>query len=92
MVGVLLAVLALAVYGLVMNNRNPQVVGALALVIALDAFLWNGLFVVNPGEAKVLQLFGTTPAAPRFPGCGGGTRCTSERAFQCGSETSKVQG
>jgi regulator of protease activity HflC (stomatin/prohibitin superfamily) len=68
MVGVLLTVLALAVSELVMNNRNPQVVGALALVIVLDAFFWNGLFVVNPGEAKVLQLFGSYAGSVKVPG------------------------
>jgi regulator of protease activity HflC (stomatin/prohibitin superfamily) len=68
MVGVLLPVLALAVYGLVINNRSPQVVGALALVIVFDAFLWNGLLVVNPGEAKVLQLFGSYAGSVKVPG------------------------
>jgi regulator of protease activity HflC (stomatin/prohibitin superfamily) len=68
MVGVLLAVAALGVWGLVTNAQNPRRVGALSLLIALDAFAWAGLFVVNPGEGKVLQLFGSYAGSVKLPG------------------------
>ena len=68
MAGVLLIVLALAVYGIVAYNDDPRLVGTLALVIALTAFGLNGLFVVNPGEGKVLQLFGSYAGTVKIPG------------------------
>jgi regulator of protease activity HflC (stomatin/prohibitin superfamily) len=68
MAGVLLTVLALAVYGIVAYNDDPRLVGTLALVIALSAFGLNGLFVVNPGEGKVLQLFGSYAGTVKIPG------------------------
>ena len=68
MAGVLLTVLALAVYGIVAYNDDPRLVGTLALVIALTAFGLNGLFVVNPGEGKVLQLFGSYAGTVKIPG------------------------
>jgi regulator of protease activity HflC (stomatin/prohibitin superfamily) len=49
-----------SVWMLVMNIRNesvPEIVLS-ALVIALATFLTAGLFMVNPNEGKVLQLFG----------------------------------
>jgi regulator of protease activity HflC (stomatin/prohibitin superfamily) len=49
-----------SVWMLVMNIRNESVPEILlsALVIALATFLTAGLFMVNPNEGKVLQLFG----------------------------------
>jgi regulator of protease activity HflC (stomatin/prohibitin superfamily) len=49
-----------SIWMLVMNIRSespPEIVAA-ALAIALIGFLTAGLFMVNPNEAKVLQLFG----------------------------------
>ena len=45
---------------LVMNVRSesPLEIVAAALSLALLSFLMAGLFMVNPNEAKVLQLFG----------------------------------
>ena len=51
---------AAAVWMLVMNIRSesaPEIIVA-ALSIALLTFLTAGLFMVNPNEGKVLQLFG----------------------------------
>jgi regulator of protease activity HflC (stomatin/prohibitin superfamily) len=49
-----------AIWMLVMNIREesaPEIIFA-AVLIALLAFLMAGLFMVNPNEGKVLQLFG----------------------------------
>jgi regulator of protease activity HflC (stomatin/prohibitin superfamily) len=57
---VLLLTDACLVWMLVMNIREenaPEIVFA-ALMIALSMFLKCGLFMVNPNEGKVLQLFG----------------------------------
>ena len=55
---------------LVMNIRSessPQIVFA-ALMIALVSFLLAGLFMVNPNEAKVLQLFGAYAGTAKMQG------------------------
>jgi regulator of protease activity HflC (stomatin/prohibitin superfamily) len=48
------------IWMLIMNIRSesPLEIVAAALAIALIGFLAAGLFMVNPNEAKVLQLFG----------------------------------
>jgi regulator of protease activity HflC (stomatin/prohibitin superfamily) len=49
-----------SIWMLVMNIRSqspPEIVAA-ALMMALLTFLMAGLFMVNPNEAKVLQMFG----------------------------------
>jgi regulator of protease activity HflC (stomatin/prohibitin superfamily) len=56
----LLAVLGLIVYLLVNGGERSsglRLVG-LGFALVLDAFLFVGLFVVNPNEGKVLQFFG----------------------------------
>jgi regulator of protease activity HflC (stomatin/prohibitin superfamily) len=68
---VLLPVLFLSIYGLVMSAIATQ--GALgivwfAVVIVLDVVCLAGLFVVNPNEGKVLQLFGDYVGTVRRPG------------------------
>ena len=49
-----------SIWMLVMNIRSqsPLEIVAAALLMALLTFLMAGLFMVNPNEAKVLQLFG----------------------------------
>ena len=49
-----------SIWMLIMNIRSqsPLEIVAAALAIAVLAFLTAGLFMVNPNEAKVLQLFG----------------------------------
>ncbi len=57
---VLLLVILALVWMLVMNIRSesaPEIIFA-AIGIALATFLSAGLFMVNPNEGKVLQLFG----------------------------------
>lgn len=39
-------------------TRDPWTIGGSVLVFVVLVLLWVGLFVVNPNEAKVLQLFG----------------------------------
>ncbi len=65
----LLADAALA-WMLVMNIREenaPEIVFA-ALMIALTTFLMAGLFMVNPNEGKVLQLFGEYKGTAKVQG------------------------
>jgi regulator of protease activity HflC (stomatin/prohibitin superfamily) len=47
---------------------QPLLILVCGLVVALIAFLFAGLFVVNPNEAKVLQLFGKYVGSAREPG------------------------
>jgi regulator of protease activity HflC (stomatin/prohibitin superfamily) len=59
-----------AVWMLVMNIRSesaPEIVFS-ALVIALVTFLMAGLFMVNPNEGKVLQLFGAYKGTAKVQG------------------------
>ncbi len=61
MVFALLALFFLALYMLVSAARqegNVQGIAPWILVLALDIACWPGLTVVNPNEAKVIQLFG----------------------------------
>lgn len=48
------------------GNVVPIVASALLLLLSLVA--WFGLFIVNPNEAKVLQLFGNYVGTVRTPG------------------------
>jgi len=68
--GLLLAVLVAAIWGLVLGIRGsePLWVVATILTIAIDAVLLGGLFVVNPNEGKVLQLAGRYIGTSRNPG------------------------
>ncbi|MFM7299231.1 MAG: SPFH domain-containing protein [Planctomycetota bacterium] len=55
---------------LVMNIREenaPEIVFA-ALMIALSTFMMAGLFMVNPNEGKVLQLFGAYKGTAKVQG------------------------
>ncbi len=69
-VGILLPVSILAVYGLIDSIRQEN--GALILtwmsVVLIDALCWAGLFIVNPNEGKVLQLFGRYTGTVKVPG------------------------
>jgi hypothetical protein len=60
------ATLAL-VAGAVLTRFPPYIVGA-ALLAAFVGFLFAGLFMVSPNEAKVLQLFGSYVGSAREPG------------------------
>ncbi len=61
---------AALVWMLVMNIREenaPEIVFA-ALMIAVTTFLMAGLFMVNPNEGKVLQLFGAYKGTAKVQG------------------------
>jgi len=51
-----------------LQNRQPLAIGALALTIALVAFLLVGLFMVHPNQGKVLQLFGKYRGTAKLQG------------------------
>jgi len=67
---ILIVVVAACAYGLVQGAKAQsaaQIVGfALAMVLAV--FLMAGLFVVNPNEGRVLQLFGDYVGTAKVPG------------------------
>ena len=67
---VLIPVLGLSIFGLVKAAERGSAgsVVACSLLIALVVFLLAGLFVVNPNEGKVLQLFGSYRGTVRAPG------------------------
>jgi regulator of protease activity HflC (stomatin/prohibitin superfamily) len=68
---VLLVAMALIVYyGFVPAVRRevPAQIITWAVVWALDFFLFTGLFIVNPNEGKVLQLFGAYVGTVKTPG------------------------
>jgi regulator of protease activity HflC (stomatin/prohibitin superfamily) len=61
---------ALEIYGFVYGIREGSVVLVLGSAVAfvLTVFLSVGLFVVNPNEGRVLQLFGDYVGTARTPG------------------------
>jgi regulator of protease activity HflC (stomatin/prohibitin superfamily) len=67
---VLLTALAGLVWLLVSAARagNPALALAAALALALGLVLMAGLFMVNPNEGRVLQLFGQYAGTARTPG------------------------
>ncbi len=66
---VILVVLGMGMY-LIVTAVLAQSLWAIAagLLIALDSFCFNGLFVVNPNNGMVLQLFGRYTGTVRKPG------------------------
>ena len=70
MLVLLIVVLLACLYGLVAGARaaSPGLIIGSALGIVIDAFLLAGLFVVNPNEGRVLQLFGDYVGTARKPG------------------------
>jgi hypothetical protein len=68
--GLLLVALAGIVYEFVLGVRANDVwmVVGTAVLGGLDIFLLAGLFVVNPNEGKVLQLFGAYAGTVKVPG------------------------
>ena len=70
--GLMLAVLliALLVFGLVcfIAGGNPFVVGTMVFFAVVDIVLLCGLFIVNPNQGAVLQLFGRYVGTVRTPG------------------------
>jgi regulator of protease activity HflC (stomatin/prohibitin superfamily) len=67
---VILLAAAASIWMLVMNIRTqsvPEIIAA-ALAIAVLTFLSAGLFMVNPNEGKVLQLFGEYKGTAKLQG------------------------
>ena len=67
---VLLAAAGFCLWQLVLaiqDQRDPLII-ACAIGLGFSAFLLTGLFVVNPNEAKVLQLFGQYVGTAKTPG------------------------
>jgi hypothetical protein len=67
---VLLAAAGFCLWQLILaiqDHRDPLIV-AFAIGLGFSAFLLTGLFVVNPNEAKVLQLFGQYVGTAKTPG------------------------
>jgi len=66
----LIAISAMLTYGLVVSIRagSPQMVIGTVVAMVVNFFLYFGLFIVNPNEAKVLQLFGDYKGTVRKPG------------------------
>lgn len=61
LIGVLLFVAGAA-------SSTGILIGLAILIFALSIFAMTGLYIVNPNEAKVLQLFGTYKGTTREPG------------------------
>ncbi|MEE9596262.1 MAG: hypothetical protein V3V96_05740, partial [Acidiferrobacterales bacterium] len=70
MIVLLLAVQLILGYATFAAIRAQTVWGTIAAILAtiFVLILWAGLFMVNPNEAKVLQLFGKYVGTVREPG------------------------
>jgi len=66
----LIAVSALCIWGIVEGARDESAVAVVSWIVGLvvAVFLMAGLFVVNPNEGRVLQLFGDYTGTARVPG------------------------
>jgi len=71
MLPILFVLMVIAIWGFISAVRPPQN-GTLILlwivVFILDFFGWMGFFIVNPNEAKVLQIFGKYVGTVKTPG------------------------
>ncbi len=58
---VLLVALGITVYALVTRafGESPAAIVSLAVMLAIEVFLIAGVFIVNPNEGRVIQLFGS---------------------------------
>ena len=70
MLAVLLVATGLAVLGLIGGIRTENAGQAIlmALLLVVLVILWTGLFTVQPGQGRVLQLFGGYVGTVREPG------------------------
>jgi regulator of protease activity HflC (stomatin/prohibitin superfamily) len=71
MLAALIALTVVAVYGFIGAVRPPAeaiTVVIWCLLFAVDLLLWAGFFIVNPNEAKVLQIFGKYVGTVKTPG------------------------
>ena len=69
-VGILLAIDLAALYGIYLSVEadNPAGIMTSIVVAVLAALMYPGLFIVNPNEGKVLQLFGAYKGTVREEG------------------------
>jgi regulator of protease activity HflC (stomatin/prohibitin superfamily) len=69
LLGVLFA-LALTIYALVTQPFGDSLpaIGTTVLVVVVECFLVGGVFVVNPNEGRVMQLFGDYVGTVKTPG------------------------
>jgi regulator of protease activity HflC (stomatin/prohibitin superfamily) len=68
---ILLVVAVVAIFGFISAVRPPQdgtLIVFWIVVFALDVLGWAGFFLVNPNEAKVLQIFGKYVGTVKAPG------------------------
>ena len=67
---VLLAAVGLSLWRMILSFRadDPATGVAFVFLVLLAIFLLTGLFIVNPNEGKVLQLFGRYVGTARNPG------------------------
>lgn len=70
MLAILLVLLGFLIYGLINEVSRGDMALMLAYVAGLvvDVILLGGLFIVNPNEGKVLQLFGSYKGTEKTPG------------------------
>ena len=70
MIAVLLIAQGLSVYWIIVSINAQSIPGTIAALLTnlFVAILWAGLFMVNPNEAKVLQLFGKYVGTVKKPG------------------------
>jgi regulator of protease activity HflC (stomatin/prohibitin superfamily) len=67
--GLLLATIADGIwFARVVPTEDPWTIGGSVVVFVFLVLLWVGLFIVNPNEAKVLQLFGSYVGTVHEPG------------------------
>jgi regulator of protease activity HflC (stomatin/prohibitin superfamily) len=66
----LLAAMIATVYSLATQttSETPLLIGGHVLLLVLEVFLLAGLFVVNPNEGRVMQLFGDYVGTVKQPG------------------------
>ena len=71
MLPILFVLMVVAVWGFISAVRPPQdgtMILLWIVVFILDFFGWVGFFIVNPNEAKVLQIFGKYVGTVKAPG------------------------
>lgn len=67
---IILIGLVLSVLWLIYGIREAQLLSIIlaGVAILVDSILWGGLFVVNPNESRVVQLFGKYVGTEKQPG------------------------
>lgn len=70
MIAVLLVAQGLSVFWIIVSIQAQSIPGTIGAVLTnlFVAILWAGLFMVNPNESKVLQLFGKYVGTVKEPG------------------------